>query len=180
MIRHRYRTSRPVTCAVTYRGTIASGEEATLEFLKGLVANDAQIFPNNVEILDAIARGEIEIGLVNHYYGAQRLAEEPDAPIANHLFEAGDPGTLVSVAGAGVLSTTDQEDDAEAFVEFLLSDETQQYFADETAEYPVVAGITSTEHDLVPLDELDTHQIDLNELDSLDETLALLDEVGLT
>jgi iron(III) transport system substrate-binding protein len=65
-------------------------------------------------------------------------------------------------------------------VAFLLSEETQQYFADETAEYPVVEGVESTAFDLVPLSELDTHQIDLNDLDSLDQTLALLDEVGLT
>ncbi|MEJ7726638.1 MAG: iron ABC transporter substrate-binding protein, partial [Actinomycetes bacterium] len=64
--------------------------------------------------------------------------------------------------------------------EFLLSDEAQQYFADETAEYPVVDGITSTVHELPPLDSLQGPDIDLSDLASLEETLTLLQEVGLS
>ena len=60
-------------------------------------------------------------------------------------------------------------------MQFLLSGTAQQYFVDETSEYPVVPGIS---HDLPPLTE--RHRIDLNDLDSLEETLAMLDEVGLT
>jgi len=60
-----------------------------------------------------------------------------------------------------------------------LSDKAQQYFADETAEYPVIEGITS-KHNLPPLADLEKASIDLNELDSLETTLAMLNEVGLT
>ncbi len=92
----------------------------------------------------------------------------------------GDAGSLINVAGAGVLEGTDQPDAAAAALAFLVSDEAQQYFADTTAEYPVVEGVTTTEHDLVPLDDLVGAQVDLNELDSLGDTLALLEEVGLS
>ena len=81
--------------------------------------------------------------------------EQPDAPIANHFLEAGDPGALVSVAGAGILASSDQSDDAERFVEFLLSDEGQRFYVDaaEEAEYPLVAGI-DPKPGLPPIQEL--------------------------
>jgi iron(III) transport system substrate-binding protein len=87
-------------------------------------------------------------------------------------------GARGRVAGGGVLAGSEQEEAAQRAVEFLLSEEAQQYFADSTAEYPVVEGITSTEHDLEPLGQ--SSSVDLNDLDSLEETLDLLDEVGLT
>jgi iron(III) transport system substrate-binding protein len=79
-----------------------------------------------------------------------------------------------------VLAGSPQKEAALKAVDFLLSQEGQRYFADETAEYPVVPGIESTKHDLVPLSDLTRASIDLNQLDSLETTLALLDEVGLT
>ena len=96
-----------------------------------------------------------------------------------HYLPGGDAGALINVAGAGVIEGSDQSEAAAAAVEFLVSDQAQQYFADTTAEYPVVEGITSTEHDLVPLEDLPGAPIDLNDLDTLEQTLALLDEVGL-
>ena len=77
------------------------------------------------------------------------------------------------------VTDTNQQAAAEDAVNYLLSDEAQQYFADTTAEYPVVEGITTTEHDIPPLDQVQGDRIDLNSLASLEETLALLEEVGL-
>jgi len=78
----------------------------------------------------------------------------------------------------GVIAGSDAADAAVAAVAHLLSDEVQQYFADETAEYPVVDGVTTRVHDLAPLGT--GLAIDLNQLESLADTLALLDAVGLT
>ena len=56
------------------------------EWLEGMVANDAVDFPDNVSIRDAIAAGEIDVGLINHYYVAQAIAAEgPDYPVERLL-----------------------------------------------------------------------------------------------
>lgn len=156
------------------------GEDGAREWLESFAALDPQAFENNNAVLDAVDGGQVAIGLINHYYWYEQVAEEgADAVAARIRFLAGDdPGALVNVAGVGVLAGSDAEQSALAAVEFLLSEEAQQYFADATAEYPVVDGVTTTVHDLAPLAE--GLAIDLNSLDSLAETLALLDEVGLT
>lgn len=158
------------------------GEEGAREWLEAFAANDPQAYENNNAVLDAVDAGQVALGLINHYYWYQRAAEvgEDGVSARIHFLDNDDPGALINVAGAGIITGTDQPDAAAAAIAFLLSDEAQQYFADETAEYPVVEGIESTVFDLPPLSELQGQRIDLNELESLDETLALLDEVGLT
>jgi iron(III) transport system substrate-binding protein len=120
--------------------------------------------------------------LINHYYWFEKAAEvgEENVTARIHYLDSDDPGALINVAGVGIVTDSDQQAAAEEAVSFLLSETGQQYFADTTAEYPVVDGITTSEHDIVPLNQLTGHQIDLNDLASLEETLALLDEVGLT
>ena len=161
---------------------VERGEDGAREWLEAFAEQQPAAYENNNAVLDAVDGGEVALGLINHYYWFQKVAElgEDAVDARIHVLDSDAPGALVNVAGAGVLAGTDNPEAAAAAIEFLLSEETQQYFADETAEYPVVEGVTSTVHDLVPLSDLDSHQIDLNELDSLDETLALLDEVGLT
>ncbi|MCU1432511.1 MAG: extracellular solute-binding protein family 1 [Actinotalea sp.] len=161
---------------------VERGEDGAREWLEAFAATEPQAYENNIAVLDAVDSGEAALGLINHYYWYQKVAElgedEVDARI--HYLDSDDPGALVNVAGVGVLAGTNHADEAAAAVAYLLSADAQQYFADETAEYPVIEGITSTAFELEPLSGLDSHQIDLNELDSLEETLALLDEVGLT
>jgi iron(III) transport system substrate-binding protein len=159
---------------------LSLGDDRTREWLEGMKDNGARTYERNTPIVEAVASGEIDVGLVNHYYLALVLEEQPDAPIANHLFEAGDPGTLVSVAGAGVLSTTDQEDGAEAFVEFLLSDDGQRFYVDEAEEneYPLVDGIDPPEG-LVPLDEIEGPDVELTAFGAeLEQTVELLRQTG--
>lgn len=158
------------------------GDDGAREWLEAFAANDPQDFENNIAVLDAVDAGQVSLGLINHYYWYQRAAEvgEDGVDARIHFLDNDDPGALINVAGAGVIAGTDQPDAAAAAIEFLLSEEAQQYFADETAEYPVVEGVESTVFDLPPLSELQGSRIDLNDLDSLEETLAMLDEVGLT
>ena len=96
---------------------------------------------NNLAILDTVNAGTVELGLANHYYlfeaaevGAENLA------VRNAAFQSGDPGNLVNVAGAAVLTSGADNAASEQFVDFLLSDEAQGYFAEETSEYPLVGG----------------------------------------
>jgi iron(III) transport system substrate-binding protein len=159
---------------------LSLGDDATREWLEALKDNGAKTYEKNTPIVEAVASGEIDVGLVNHYYLALVKEEQPDAPIANHLFEAGDAGNLVSVAGAGVLSSSDQGDDAEAFVEFLLSDDAQQFYVDEAeeAEYPLVEGVEPSPG-LVPLDEVDGPDVELTSFGSeLEATVEMLRETG--
>ena len=157
---------------------VVEGEDATREWLQGMIANDAQVYENNSSQVEAVGRGEIDFGLVNHYYLLRFLAEDADFPAANH-FPAGDVGSLLNVAGVGIVASTDAQDAAEQFVSFLLSDEVQSFFAGVTdeAEYPLVDGVEPSEP-LPPLAEIDAPAVDLNELSDLEGTLQLLTEVG--
>ncbi len=161
---------------------ITRGEDGARQWLEDFSALEPATYENNVAVLEAVDEGEISLGLINHYYWYQ-LQEELGAEAVNakiHYLDSDDAGALVNVAGVGVLESSEATGLAADAVEFLLSEEAQQYFADETAEYPVREGVESTTYDLVPLDQVDGAQIDLNDLASLDETLELLDEVGLT
>jgi iron(III) transport system substrate-binding protein len=158
------------------------GEDATRDWLRQLKENDPKLYEKNTPIVEAAAAGEIEIGLVNHYYLYLVKEEQPDAPVANHFLSGDDPGALVSVAGAGVVEGSDQEDAARRFVEFLLSDDAQRFYVDEAeeAEYPLVEGIDPKEG-LPALEELGGPQLKLDDLGpQLERTLALLNEVGFT
>ena len=152
-------------------------EEATEEWLRGIVANDAVVFEDNEAIRDAIASGEIDIGFLNHYYIAEAIAEEgPGYPVRGY-HPPGDVGSLINVAGIGIVEGTDDSAEAEEFTEFVLSDEQQRYFADEVKEYPLVAGVPA-DPEVTPLARIQQPDVQLGELDDLEATLDLLQRSG--
>ncbi len=158
------------------------GRERTRSFLEGLKANGAKRYDNNVLVLEAVARGEVELGLVNHYYLYNEFKQRPGAPVANYFpgQGPGGEGTFVNVAGVGILAGTDQPEAAERFARFLLDTEAQTYFRNQTAEYPLRQGIGPIP-ELPPLDELRTIDVPLDQLGrDLDASLQLLKVVGLT
>jgi iron(III) transport system substrate-binding protein len=156
------------------------GDDATRKWLEGIKANEPKIYENNIQTEEAIARGEIDVGFVNHYYAYELKAEQPNFPVRNHFLRKGDPGALVNAAGPGILATSDGKPAAEKFVRYLLSPEGQNYFVKREFEYPVVAGIAPPA-DLPPLETLQGPDIKLEELgDKLRSTLEMLDQVGLT
>ncbi|NNE12423.1 MAG: extracellular solute-binding protein, partial [Ilumatobacter sp.] len=123
----------------TMRGT--EGDDVTRDWLEGIAANDPVTFPNNNSIVAAVGRGEVDAGLVNHYYNFRFLDEDPSHPGRNHLFAANDPGSTLIVTAAGIVEGTDVPEEAARLIEFLLAEEGQQYFAEETFEYPLAAGM---------------------------------------
>ena len=158
---------------------VIEGEDAARQWLEGIQANDPRVYDNNIAILEAVASGEVDIGFVNHYYLFRKLEEQGEGfPVRNYYLKNGDPGALVNVAGVGILRTADNPEEARRFVDFLLSEEAQQYFADVTFEYPLVEGVPINE-ELVPLSEVETPNIDLSNLDDLEGTLELLRETGV-
>ena len=119
------------------------GEERVRAWLRGLEENDVRFYPNNTTVVQAVGRGDVEVGLVNHYYLYNLLAETPDLPVRNHWFRNGDPGNLVLAAGVGIVSATKKTGAAQRFVDFLLSKTGQRMIArgPGAAEYPLVKGV---------------------------------------
>ena len=155
------------------------GEEEATAWLEGMAAGDAPTFTNNTAIVEAVGRGEVPMGLVNHYYAFVAREEDPDLPVENHFFAEGDYGSTLLVTAASVLAQSDQGEDAEALVEFLLSAEAQAYFAEETFEYPLASG-AEPDPALPPLDEVAPTRVDLGELGGgLAATTELIDASGL-
>ncbi len=160
---------------------LAAGDERTREWLEALAANDPTLYENNIQTLEGIAAGEVDVGFVNHYYLAGILEENPGAPVANYWLAEGDPGSLVNVAGLGILATAEgkRAEDAQALLEYFLADG-QTYFAEETDEYPLVDGYDAPAN-LPDIDSIHGPDLSLGELGAqLESTLEMLNEVGLT
>lgn len=153
------------------------GEDATRTWLEGIMANQPIEVENNRAVLDAVAAGEADIGLTNHYYIYPRLVEEPDLPLANKYYTDGDPGALVNIAGAGVLATTDQPEASIELVRCLLSVEAQTQFSEANFELPVV-GDVDPDPALPRIDSLVLPAFDLNQLLDLEGTVDLMIDVG--
>ena len=155
------------------------GEDLTRRWLEGIQANDPKVYPKNTPQVAAVAAGEIDVGLVNHYYLFRFLAEEGESfPARNYHPRSGGPGAMVMVAGAGVLSTADNPETAEKFLNFMLSEVGQLYFTTRTFEYPLVEGV-KTHSLLVPLERLNIPDIPARGLEDLEETQQLLRETGV-
>lgn len=160
---------------------VAAGDDATREWLQGMVDNDAQLYEKNSLIRDAVDAGEVQLGLINHYYWYQRAAEVgEDAMNVQLAFTApGDPGTLVNVAGACVIAPSDNQAGAAELLTWMLTDEIQQWFVENTYEYPLVPGVTAPTG-VPPIGEVQGPDVPLAELEDLPGTLQMLQDVGLT
>jgi iron(III) transport system substrate-binding protein len=156
----------------------AKGDEAALAWLKGIAGNDPSTYANNNAIVEAAGRGEIDMGLVNHYYNFRFLAEDPDLPTRNHQFAPGDLGGLVIPSAITMLAGTDQQDEANALIEFMLTPEAQRYFASETFEYPLAADVEPAEG-VPPLASLSPPDVDVANLGDLETTARLIQQSGL-
>ncbi len=160
---------------------VTSGEKQTAEFLKGLKKNDVQIREKNGAIVDDVDKGTLAAGLVNHYYVYEKAAEVGGVNKVKaklHFFGGGDPGGLVNVSGVGVLKRAAKDTDARKLVDYLLSTEGQTFFAEKSFEYPLIAGVEPAQG-LPKLDQLDQPKIDLDDLESLKVTIAVIKSAGL-
>lgn len=158
------------------------GDQQTQAFLDGL-AKHAKTFQKNSQIVDAIASGEVDTGLVNHYYLYEKLASDPNAPVGNHFFDPADTGSFVNVSAVGILATSKHAKDAETFVHWLLTDG-QVFFANdaEEREYPLNAAQPGLERaaELPPLSEHLGPEVDLSKLgEDLEGTVGMIRQAGL-
>lgn len=154
------------------------GEDEARAWLEGIIANEPVMFDGNAPVVQAVAAGEISVGLVNHYYKFQIEKEEGPLPVENHFFPDGDIGSLINVAGLAILADCPNPDQALAVADYLLQAEAQEYFASETSEYPLSAGVQPSV-ELPALDSIQTPDIDLSDLADLKGTVELLTDLGL-
>ncbi|NND03043.1 MAG: iron ABC transporter substrate-binding protein [Acidimicrobiia bacterium] len=155
------------------------GDDATAEWLAGMAANDAQAYSNNSSIVQAVGRGEIPMGLVNHYYNFRLTAEEPSLASENFYLPSGDIGSLVIVTGIGVLANSDNSEAANDLIEWMLSESAQMFFSKETLEYPLAAGVAASDR-LPVLETIGLTTYDFDQLGGgLERTKELIDASGL-
>jgi len=112
------------------------GEARTEQLVRGWVANQPALINGDTNILKAIAAGQCDVGIVNHYYLARILDKEPDFPVAIFWANQQTSGTHVNVSGAGVTAHARNRDAAVKLLEFLSTVEAQQMFADVSFEFP--------------------------------------------
>ena len=155
------------------------GEAATEQWLASLMKNSPKFYEKNSLIVAAIDSGEIDAGLVNHYY-LWEVAEElgREINVRNHFFTAGDIGNLINVSGAGILKSAANQKAAQQFIEFLLSPEMQDKFVKDTHEFSLTRP-EPTPAGLPKLKEIGAPRIDLSELSDLRRTQNLLIKVGM-
>ncbi len=158
----------------------AHGDAKTKAWLAGMKANGAKVYPKNTPIVQALADGEIDLGIPNHYYLLRFKAKDPKFPVAQQFFKSGDIGNLVMVSGVCVTTTSENKVAAHRFIEFLLSEPAQKYFTLGVNEYPATQGVAANPK-LSSDAELNkaAPKVELDSLQDLEGTLKLLREVGL-
>ncbi len=162
---------------------LSAGEDKTSSWLKDMKKSDGPTFEKNSQIADAVAKGEVPMGLVNHYYLYETLEHHPKAPIKLHFFADGDPGNLVNVSAVGILRTTKHRKASERFVKYLL-EEGQVFIANdaEEREYPLNTSVKGLERaqELPPLDRISGPDVSLGALGTeLPASVKMIDESGL-
>jgi iron(III) transport system substrate-binding protein len=159
---------------------VSAGEDAAKEWLNAFKNNKPVVYPSNGAVVVAANKGDIAVGLVNHYYLYERIAADgaSNVYVRNEYPEKGDLGGLVNVAGVGILKDSAADPASLAFVEFMLGKEAQTYFAEKTFEYPLVPSV-ARHPSLPPIQTVEGPAIDLSKLDSLKQTLDLLRSVGM-
>ncbi|HUO46656.1 MAG TPA: extracellular solute-binding protein [Acidimicrobiia bacterium] len=158
---------------------VLEGEDATIEWLQGMAANDIVEFDGNSPIAAAIDAGDISVGLINHYYLLRLAAEQGGTTALNYYWPNPDAGSYVMPSGAAVLATAQNPKGAAAFIEFLLSNESQTYFAESIFEFPVVEGAPAPAG-APAIDTLVSPQIPLTDLaETFGRATDLITESGL-
>jgi len=127
----------------------AHGEEAAEEWAEGVYANRARDPQGgDTDQLRGLASGECAIAISNTYYFARALRKDVSGLDEKALENIGwvfpnqgDRGAHTNISGAGVIATAPNRENAIKFLEYLASDEAQEYFSAGNDEYPVVPGV---------------------------------------
>ncbi len=158
------------------------GEEPTKKFLEGLRDNaDTKVYQKSSQIVEAVAKGQVALGIVNHYYVYRHLVTQPKAPLAVLMpdQQEGGMGAIMNVAGIGILKHTPHAENAKLLVEFLVAQAGQKMFADLDKEYPLHPEVQA-DPALVERKSFRAAMVPLAKLAELREpTLKLIEQVGM-
>ena len=158
------------------------GQKATLAWLEAIRSNaGSHIYPDNESISAAVNRGIVAFGLVNQYYWYRMRAEIGAAGTHSAIayFAPRDPGYVVDVSGAGLLRSSRHKAAAQRFLAFLVSRKGQEIIAHSISfEYPIASGVKTAQPE-TPLSQLRPNPIDVAELGTGAEAVALLHEAQL-
>jgi iron(III) transport system substrate-binding protein len=156
-----------------------TGEAATSTWLDGMKAN-AEIFSDNLATLKAVSQGQVDGGIIYHYYWFrdQSKAKEISTDTKLHYFRNSDPGAFVSISGGGVLNSSKKKDQAQQFLTFVTSKAGQEVLENgDSFEYPVASGVPANKA-LEPLATLQAPAVNPSDLDAQKVT-DLMTKAGL-
>ena len=156
-----------------------TGEQATSAWLTGMKTN-ATLLQDNIATLRAVNDGEIDGGIIYHYYWFrdQAKTKEISANTALHYFRNEDPGAFISISGGGVLESSKKKDQAQQFLKFVTGKAGQEVLEKGTSfEYPVGSGVPANPA-LPALDTLQAPKVDPSTLDAAMVT-DLMTKAGL-
>lgn len=158
------------------------GDDHTKKFLEGIRDNaGTQVYQKSSQIVDAVAKGQVAMGIVNHYYVYRHLTTQPTAPLAVVMpdQQEGGMGAIMNVAGIGILKHTPRIENAKLLVEFLVAQAGQKMFADLDKEYPLHPEV-KIDPALVERKNFRAALVPLTKLAELREpTLLLIEQVGM-
>lgn len=117
------------------------GEGASEDWLNGLITNRVTFFGGHTDVRKAVGAGEFKLGLVNHYYYHLQLAEGSPVGVVYPDQGEGQIGLITNATAAAVVQGGANPAAAQALLDFLLSPEGQELFAELNYEYPLLPGV---------------------------------------
>jgi iron(III) transport system substrate-binding protein len=155
------------------------GETPTLAWLKAMKANSVASRGNGA-VLKAVNSGQIEAGVIYHYYYFRDQAKtgENSGSSALYYFKDQDPGAFVSISGGGVLASSKHLTDGHSFLKWVTGPAGQAVLRNGDAYEYVVGEGEASNPKLTPLTDLDAPQIDVSKLNSK-KVVQLMTQAGL-
>jgi iron(III) transport system substrate-binding protein len=155
------------------------GEDFARRYLEGLKRNDLEVLASHGEVRKAVGDGELEIGLVNHYYVELEKRDGSDVEAVYTDQRPGQFGVLVNTASAGITSAAENTGEARKLIDYLLTPSVQERFARENFEYPLLPGLRAAPG-VKPLADVTVTGVSLADLGkAADGTDRLLEQVRL-
>jgi iron(III) transport system substrate-binding protein len=155
------------------------GDDFTRRWLEDMKANDLAVLGSHTDVRNAVGTGEFQLGLVNHYYVELEKKEGSPVDAIYTDQEPGGFGAVINASSGGIVKGASHPENAKRLLDYLLTEKVQREFAGLNFEYPVMPGVEAP--GLKPLDQINGTGVELWRLGPLlDDTLAMLDEVGLS
>ena len=158
------------------------GDKAALTWLEAVKSNaGGHDYPDNETVTSQVNRGQVALGVINQYYWYRERAEIGASATHSAIaaFAAHDPGYVLDVSGAGILSSSPHREQAQRFLAFLTSKQGQEIIGhSDSFEYPIASGVTTAQPE-TPFDQLRPNDITVAELGTGAEAIKLLQEAQL-